>query len=729
MKKVETELKQDKEALQQQQYNNLMQISALQSKLDEARHRVPVDGSSAPVLKEHLQAEQEALQAKEREIANLLDQLEQYKDNLSKKDEEILQLNLQLEIQKNLNTSIVQLQAENAHLKEDLTNLHVKQSQDLGISDSSALSFPQALLEEKNQEIDHLNEQMKRLQHELQNALENKVAEDQKPEIEELRSLVEHLRVDQERLRKDKDEEVEQLHGVIEKLQKELAQFGPVCHEDSDNQDYFYEGVLGQSVENLQNELKKGLVDCQGDPDPNGRNASLLSKVRELQEELELVSASKEALQQQLEKKELQHKTEVENLEKKCQQLRVSSEQSVSELTSLRIQHQALQEEYRVSQTCLSQREAETKMTTSRFQELEDKVREREATILGKQMQIKTMADQREADTTELQYLTEKAAELQSELEKRDASQAQDVHGLQLEVSRLDFQVQALNQKEVAYLRETKELQGSTAKLEGESKAHTKELEALRLERAEVLSQLESYKLKEQVDHEETKFLKPFCQRKRKDVALRNGMEELEANIDQSFGVVASPTAKLEKDEVMFDLTSHNKNPKMQIKQLQENVLHQELDMIRSSEGDQDLKKHCQQILEIHQTPDSPKHNWNIDKETPKDFQNLIAGVSSWSSPEIMRKQDISMELQPVLHLTPFSEAENTDFEIVHTRSSLQGDNSISLGYSNLDENGSGDAAVGVDRKSPAFSGSTYSVDDDEDMEKKILVSDISCLI
>ncbi|XP_041343627.1 pericentrin isoform X4 [Pyrgilauda ruficollis] len=722
MKKVETELKQDKEALQQQQYNNLIQISALQSKLDEARHRVPVDGSSAPVLKEQLQAEQEALQAKEREIATLLDQVEQYKDNLSKKDEEILQLNLQLEIQKNFSTSnIIQLQAENAHLQEDLTKLHEKKSQDLGISDSSALSFPQALLEEKNQEIDHLNEQMKRLQHELQNALENKVAEDQKPEIEELRSLVEHLRLDQERLRKDKDEEVEQLHGVIEKLQKELAQFGPVCHEDSDNPVYFYEDALEKSVENLENELKKGLVACQGDADPNSRNESVLSKVRELQEELELVSASKEALQQQLEKKELQLKTEVEILEKKCQQLRESSEQSVAELTALRIQHQALQEEYRISQTLLSQREAETKMTTSRVQELEDKVREREAKILEKEMQIKTMADQREADTTELQYLTEKAAELQTELEKRGASQAQDVYSLQLEVSRLDFQVQALNQKEVAYLKEIKELQGSTAKLKGEIKAHRKELEALRLERDEILSQLESCKLKEQVGHEESQFLKPFCQSKRKDVALKNGIQELEANIDESFGVLASPTARLEKDEVMFDLTIHNKNPKAQIKQSQENILCQELDMIHSSEGDQDLKKHCQQMLEIHQTPDSPKHNLSIDKETPKYFQNLIASMSSWGSPEIMRKQDISMELQPVLHLTPFSETENTDFQIMHTRSSLQGENSVSLGYSNLDETGSEDAAVGVDRKSPAFSESTYSVDDDEDMEKKLL--------
>ncbi|XP_063018654.1 pericentrin isoform X11 [Melospiza melodia melodia] len=550
MKKVETELKQDKEALQQQQYNNLIQISALQSKLDEARHRVPVDGSSAPVLKEQLQAEQEALQAKEREIASLLDQVEQYKDNLSKKDEEILQLNLQLEIQKNLSTSnIMQLQAENAHLQEDLTKLHVKQSQDLGIGDSSALSFPQALLEEKNQEIDHLNEQIKRLEHELQNALENKVAEDQKAEVEELRSLVEHLRLDQERLHKDKEEEVEQLHGVIEKLQKELAQFGPVCHEDSDNPVYFYENALEKSVENLQNELKKGLIACQGDADPNRRNSLVHSKVRELQEELELVSASKEALQQQLEKTELQLKTEVEILEKKCQQLRESSEQSAAELTSLRIQHQALQEEYKVSQSLLSQREAETKITTSRVQELEDK----------------------------------------------------------------------------------------------------------------------------------------------------------------------------EKDEVMFDLTIHNKNPKAQMKQSQENILCQELDMIPSSEGDQDLKKHCQQMLEIHPTPDSPKHNLSTDKETPKHFQNLIASMSSWGSPEIMRKQDMSMELQPVLHLTPFSEAENTDFQIVHSRSSLQGENSMSLGYSNMDENGSGDAAMGVGRKSPAFSESTYSVDDDEDMEKKLL--------
>ncbi|KAM9630049.1 pericentrin isoform 14-T14 [Morphnus guianensis] len=715
MKKVETELKQDKEALQQQQYNNLIQISALQSKLDEARHRVPAGGSSAPVLKEQLQAEQEALQMKEREIASLLDQLGQYKDNLISKNEEILQLNLQLEMQKNLSTSsISQLQLENAHLKEDLTKLQVKQNQDLGISDSSALSFPQALLKEKNQEIDHLNEQMKRLQHELENTLENKVVEDQKSEIEELRSLVEHLRGDQERLRKDKDEEVEQLHGVIEKLQKELARFGPVCHEVSDNQDDFYQLALGKPVENLQNELRKGLVDCQDDIDPNRRNALLLSKVRELQEELELLSTAREALQQQLEEKEMQFKMEVEILEKKCQKLRESSEQHIAELTSLRIQYNELQEEYSLFQTHFSQREVEARMTTSCIPELEDTVRERETNILEKDMQMKTMADQKEADTTELQYLTKKAAELQTELKKRDASRAQDVYSLQLEISRLDFQMQALNEKEVAYQREINELQSSTAKLKDQIKAYVKELEALQLERGELVSCLESYKPKEQHDHEETNLVQPFCWRERKGEALEKGTEELEkleANGDQSFAVLASPLDKLEKGEVMFDLTTHNINPKTQIKQSQENILTQKLDMINNSEEEQDLKKHCQQTLEIHQTPDSPKH-------TLKDFQNFIAGMASWGSPEIVRKQDTSMELQPVLQLTPFSEVESTDFELMHTRSSIQEDNSVLLGYSNLYENDSEEAAVGVDRKSPAFSESTYSIDDDQDMEK-----------
>lgn len=365
--------------------------------------------------------------------------------------------------------------------------------------------------------------------------------ENQKSEIEELRSLIEHLRSDQERLRKDKDEEVEQLHGVIEKLQKELAQFGPVCHEVSDNQSDVYQLGLEKSVEDLQNELK-GLTDFQGDTDVDRRNALLITNVRELQEKLELVSTAREALQQQLEDKESQLKMEVEILEKKCQNAQESSKQYLAELSSLRIQYNALQEEYSLFQKRASQREVEARITTSRIQELEETLKEREASILEKDTQMKIMTDQREADKNELQYLTKQAAELETELKKKD--QAQDVHSLQLEVSRLDFQVQTLNQKEAANQREINELRGSTAKLKDQIKAYVKELEALQLERDELISQLKLFKSKEQCNNEDANFLKVFSQGGRKGEALKKGMEELEgveAYVDQSFPVLLSP--------------------------------------------------------------------------------------------------------------------------------------------------------------------------------------------
>lgn len=181
----------------------------------------------------------------------------------------------------------------------------------------------------------------------------------------------------------------------------------------------------------------------------------------------------------------------------------------------------------------------------------------------------------------------------------------------------------------------------------------------------------------------------------------------------------------------MFDSMTHNTNVKSQIKQSQEDISNQETDMMNRSEEKQNLKKHCQLTLENDQSPDSPKNNLNIcySKETRKDIQDFIVDMALWGSPEIVRKEDTSIELEPVLHVTPFSEAENTDFEVVHVRSSLQGDNSLLMGFSNLYENGSEEAVLGVDVKSPVFSESTYSVDDNEHViEKNLLVSDISYL-
>ncbi|EMP29305.1 Pericentrin [Chelonia mydas] len=740
MKKRETELTQDKEALQQQQYNNLIQISALQSKLDEARHRVPTEGSSDHGLKEQLQAEQEALLMKEREILSLLEQLEQFKENLINKNEEILRLNLQLEMQKNLTTGIGQLQIENAHLK---------------------------------------------------------VMENGKSEIDELRLLVEHLRGDQERLHRDKAEEVEQLHGVIEKLQKELLQLGPVCREVSDSQDNLNLLRLEEQVENLQNELKKGSLDFQEHSDKNKKTVLLHSNLKELQEELELVSTAREALQQLLEEKESQFKMEVEILEQNLQNVQESSRQHLAELTSLRIQYDAFQEEYSLLRTHLSQRDGEMGIMSTRIQELEDTLRAREATLLESDLQIKTVAEQRVVEAAELQHLAEKIVRLEGELLQKDLHQkteAEEVQTLQSEVSRLDFKVQTLNQKEVVYQREIDELQANATKLKDQIQELLKELQALCSERDDLYSQLESYKEKEQSNDQEAKLHKLVLKQEGEVQVHTNGMEKLGkergANADQSFAASVSQSDKLilvqleatdtsenhkdliakmtlhqeelkselacvkkelelseeqtgkiledikEKDAAIADLKTHSRNLKTQIKQLQETLLTQEAEMTDKARELQDLKKHCQQIMEFHQNPDSVKcklnnlsRNTEHAKETPKDFKCLVMDETSWDSPEIVRKQETSIELQPSLHLTPFSEVDSvhsTDFEMKHNKSSVvQGDTPGLLGYQSLYANTNEEAVARLDLKSPAFSESTYSIAEYQNMEKRILVRDV----
>ncbi|XP_074858211.1 pericentrin isoform X3 [Carettochelys insculpta] len=796
MKKMETELKQDKEALQQQQYNNLIQISALQSKLDEARHRVPPESSPHHGLKEQLQAEQEALLIKDREILSLLEQVEQLKENLINKNEEILQLNLQLETQKKLTTGIDQLQVENARLKEDVAKLRIMQSQNWGKSKSAVLQFPQALLEEKNQEIDHLNEQIERLQQELDGARVIKVMENGKSEIDELRLLVEHLRGDQERLQRDKAEEVEQLHEVIEKLQKELVQLGPNCHEVTDSQDNLNLLRWEEQAENLHDELKKGSLDLQEHSEKNKKTLLLHSNLKEIQEELELVSTAREALQQLLEEKEAQFKMEIEILEENLQSSQESSRQYFAELTSLRIQYDALQEEYNFLTTHLSQRDGEMGIMSTRIQELEDTLRAREATLLERDQQIKTAAEWRVVETAELQHLREKVAKLEGELLKKDVCQeieAEKIQTLQLEVSRLDFRVQTLNQKEVIYQREIDELKANGTKLKDQIQDYLKELNALCSERDDLYSQLKSYKEKEENNAQETKLHSLLSKQDREIQVQAKGMEklgeEMGINTDQSFAVAVSQSDKSilvqlqatdasdnhedlitkmtlhreelkselafvkkkldlseeqmgkfledikEKDAAIADLKAHSGNLKIQIKQLQETLLLQEAEMTSKARELQDLKKHCQQILEFHQTPDLMKCKLNnlsqdteLTRDTLKDFEGLVMDMTLFDSPEIVRKQETSTEVQPSLHLTPFSEVDSvhsTDFEMMHNKSAIQGETPELLGYPTLHADISEKVAARLVSKSPAFSGSTYSIAEYQDVEKRILVRDV----
>uniref|UniRef100_A0A3B3X1E8 Pericentrin/AKAP-450 centrosomal targeting domain-containing protein n=1 Tax=Poecilia mexicana TaxID=48701 RepID=A0A3B3X1E8_9TELE len=80
-------------------------------------------------------------------------------------------------------------------------------------------------MEERDREIALLNEQISKHQH-METAFDNKVTKHDEL-IKELEFQVEYLRSEQDRLKTDREEEVDQLNAVIEKLQQELANIEP----------------------------------------------------------------------------------------------------------------------------------------------------------------------------------------------------------------------------------------------------------------------------------------------------------------------------------------------------------------------------------------------------------------------------------------------------------------------------------------------------------------------
>nr|KAF6417802.1 A-kinase anchoring protein 9 [Rousettus aegyptiacus] len=178
-------------------------------------------------LEVQLQAERDAIDRKEKEITNLEEQLEQFREELENKIEEVQQLHMQLEIQKKESTTRLQeLEQENKLFKDEMEKLGfaTKESDGISTQDQHVLfgKFAQ-IMQEKEVEIDRLNEQVTKFQHQLKSTTDNKVIEEKNELIRSLETQIERLISDQERVKKNKEEEIEQLNEVIEKLQHELA--------------------------------------------------------------------------------------------------------------------------------------------------------------------------------------------------------------------------------------------------------------------------------------------------------------------------------------------------------------------------------------------------------------------------------------------------------------------------------------------------------------------------
>ncbi|XP_061280060.1 pericentrin isoform X12 [Bos javanicus] len=356
-------LQQDKEALQEQQMSNLLQVSALQSRLDEGKCPVPPEGGRPDRAEAQLEAMQGALRQREAEVSDIKEQLENLKDDLVNKNEEILHLNWKLGLQDNSTAaSIKELQEENAHLK---------------------------------------------------------VVCNRSSEVEELKSIIETLRENQARLQKDNAEEIEQLHEVIEKLQRELPLGGPEAPKAGEG------GAMS-----LQSELL-------GLPAEGAEAPAMLAG------ELHAALEAKEALSQRLAEQERQHSQALEALQ---QRLQAAEEAATRQLAELQPEGLA-----------------------SQIREFEAALHAREAKIAERDLEIEALRREKSTHSAELEAILAAVARFRHALEQQllaASGEPPELQRLREQCVCLSRQLQALNQR---FLKCQKELDERQARGEGGS--------------------------------------------------------------------------------------------------------------------------------------------------------------------------------------------------------------------------------------------------------------------
>nr|XP_057903449.1 A-kinase anchor protein 9 isoform X2 [Doryrhamphus excisus] len=167
---------------------------------EQKRCHTSITKATHSTLEAQLQTEREALERKEKEICNLEEQLEQFREELENKSEEVQQLHMQLEIQRK------EISSQQQYMETRESMLQV--------------------MEQKDREIVHLNEQIAKLKHKEKTS--GKQGIDERDElIKDLESQVQCLRSEQERFKSNSEDEVDQLNAVIDKLQQELVHIQP----------------------------------------------------------------------------------------------------------------------------------------------------------------------------------------------------------------------------------------------------------------------------------------------------------------------------------------------------------------------------------------------------------------------------------------------------------------------------------------------------------------------
>ncbi|XP_028995899.1 pericentrin isoform X2 [Betta splendens] len=671
----EQELIQDKQALEQQQLSSRLQISALQSKLDETRHCYH-DNTRDPTqeLRNDLDSTQQSLQKKEQEVELLCGQLEDVQRELNIKEVELKHLALQLELLTNQNAEHVgKLQDQIAALKENVSALTILKEEKEVQREVEEETLPSALLQEKNQEIDHLSSEIHRLEQELENAKHTKAFE---VELEDLRSQVEHLESEITRVRQDKEEEEERLHEVISTLQAELSTLGPNLHEVSDSQD-------GDSINpspapspephhfTIQEQERKGVPSSlkqELNLTHSASSRSLRSRLKALQTQLETAVAEKEGLERLLLVQEEEYRGHGEEFGKRLK----TEREKADELEGL-----------------LNLKEAELEDVKAQVEE------EKEKRKLSEEER-----DSCRAKVNEMNTLHEEKAQLQSlvmELQQAEQDRVREIESLKTKEKEMKMEIEVLTETSYTLERQVQEVRAEVVDMEelvADERAKIKTLETVKeelsaqreaLRRREEQLQEEIEKLREEVallktlvqnlthqlnekesnheeaqkevlTHAEVTLAKADAALRQKEtelVKLREDHQALSVELSAVKCGLNTSTERVEKlheegqtkDRALLDLETENQRLKAELCRLQEDLAVQEDELAYQQRELQQLRQHCQQQDTLH------SQHAHLQKDIPYNaFMDIVSvshGENSLSSPEVLRRLDCSEDRLP----------------------------------------------------------------------------------
>ncbi|XP_029972288.1 pericentrin isoform X2 [Salarias fasciatus] len=680
----EQELLQDKQALEQQQLSNRLQISALQSKVDETRHCYH-DNVHDPTqeLRDAVDAAQQSLQIKEQEVDVLVGQLESVQRDLSIKEVELKHLTLQLELLTNKNTEQVnELQEQIAALKENVSALTIFKEEKEGqreMEETEEETLPSALLQEKNQEIDHLNCEIQRLEQELENARNSSVGvKALEAEIEDLRSRVEHLQSEVTRVRQDKQEEEERLHEVISTLQAELATLGPNLCEVSDSQDgdsinpspspspepqHCAEQERRAGPNSLKHELSLTHA-----PSSFASSPSLRSHLKALQSQLETAVAEKAGLERLLLTQEEEYRGHGEEFEKRVTAMREKTEElqgllilKEAELEGVRSQ---LEDEMRIREqleeevASLTLKAKEGSTTTEQKNQLNCLVLELQDKEQDRVKEIETLKIKEQETKMEIEALRETSLTLERQvqevraevvdMEELVAVERTKIKTLETVKGELSAEREALRRREGQLREEIEKLRQESASMKGLIQDLTVKLNEKETSQEEAQ--------KEVLTHAEVTLAKADAALREKEAEitrLRAEQESLRSELTaatQGLSTSAERAEKLQeegqtKDQALVNLETDNQRLKAELGRLQEDLAVQEEELAYQQRELQHLRQqwHQQETLSHHQ--EYPQRD--IPQRTFEDVVTVSRDEVSLSSPEILRKFDASEDRLP----------------------------------------------------------------------------------